>query len=98
VAAAATNSVDDSRVIHAQQISANVTTPSRTLLRLHRPNSELAAQMLRRIGQQWIEPMFRTVLVAMAATLAAFTLAPVTHADPDDPDPHIPKYGRQLLP
>jgi hypothetical protein len=42
--------------------------------------------------------MFRTVLVAATATLAAFTLAPVTHADPDDPDPRIPNMAVNYCP
>jgi hypothetical protein len=45
--------------------------------------------------------MFRTVLIAATAALAAFTLAPVTYADPDPdpgPDPHIPNMAVNYCP
>ena len=45
--------------------------------------------------------MFRTVLVAAIAALAAFTVAPVTRADPDPdpgPDPHIPNIQANFCP
>lgn len=42
--------------------------------------------------------MFRIVLVAAIATLAAFSPVPVTHADPDDPDPHIPNMAVNYCP
>jgi hypothetical protein len=41
--------------------------------------------------------VFRAVLVAATAALAAFTLAPVTRADPD-PDPHIPNMAANYCP
>jgi len=41
--------------------------------------------------------VFRTVLASAIAALAAFTLAPVTLADPD-PDPHIPNMTANYCP
>jgi hypothetical protein len=41
--------------------------------------------------------VFRAVLIAATAALTAFTLAPVTRADPD-PDPHIPNMAANYCP
>jgi hypothetical protein len=41
--------------------------------------------------------VFRAVLVAATAALAAFTQMPVIHADPD-PDPHIPNMAANYCP
>lgn len=41
--------------------------------------------------------VFRAILVAATAALAAFTLAPVIRADPD-PDPHIPNMAANYCP
>ena len=42
--------------------------------------------------------MFRAVAIAGTAALAASTLAPAIHADPDDPDPHIPNIQANYCP
>jgi hypothetical protein len=41
--------------------------------------------------------VFRALLVAATAAVAAFTVAPVTRADPD-PDPHIPNMAANYCP
>ena len=41
--------------------------------------------------------VFRAVLIAATAALAALTQMPVTHADPD-PDPHIPNMAANYCP